>query len=141
MSTISHEFSKFQLVPLNFGQDTVAASQSAVALQSVICEASQTNTGYCMPFNYDIVAVSFVLSAAGTAGVFTIDPTIGGTAKTSARLTVGTSAGNYQRTNREKVRGVAGDIIGVKITTDGSWDGTSSDLGVTVWVVLHVGGI
>lgn len=141
MPYIQRITSKGQLVPIVFGQDTVAASQSAAALQVAICEASQINTGYTMPFNYEVVAVSFQLSAAGTAGVFTIDPTVGGTAKTAGRLTVGTAASGYQRTSREKIRGVAGDVLGVKITTDGSWDGTSSDLSVVVWVLLHLDGI
>ena len=35
----------------------------------------------------------------------------------------------------------AGDEIGAEITTGGTWDGTSSDLCVVVWVLLNLEGI
>jgi hypothetical protein len=37
--------------------------------------------------------------------------------------------------------GVAGDNIGVKITTGGTWDGTTSDLVVDVFVLYYLDGI
>ena len=35
----------------------------------------------------------------------------------------------------------AGDRIGAEITTGGTWDGTTADLVVTVWVLLYLDGI
>ena len=35
----------------------------------------------------------------------------------------------------------AGDELGAEITTDGSWDGTSSDLVVSVWALLYLDGV
>jgi hypothetical protein len=131
--------SKGQLVPLAFAQLNVAANQVAVALEA--CGLAGGATSYVSPFYYEIVGVSFSLSVAGTTGAFTIDPTIGGVANTSGRVTVGTSTGNYVRVPREKIRGTAGDKIGVKITTAAGWDGITGDLMATVWVLIHLDGV
>ncbi len=141
MTAIHPSTSKGQLVPFVFGQDAVAASQTDVQLPTNVGEASQAVAGYTIPFAYDVVCVSYTLSAAGTAGVFTIGATIGGTENTNTTLTVGTSAGTYKRVPRGKCSGAAGDSLGAEITTDGSWDGTSSDLTVTVWAILYLEGV
>ena len=60
--------SQGQLIPLVFGQDALAASQSDVQLPVAIGEGSQAVDGYTMPFDYAIVAISGDLSAAATAG-------------------------------------------------------------------------
>jgi hypothetical protein len=36
---------------------------------------------------------------------------------------------------------VAGDLIGAEITTGGTWDGTTADLAVVVWVLLYLDGV
>jgi hypothetical protein len=143
MSQLTGETSRGQLVPLVFAQDAVAASQTNVQLNAmeVASAAALAVDGYTMPFPGEIVGVSFTLSAAGTAGVFTIGATVGGTEDADTTLTVGTSAGTYKRVKRGDARFVAGDSIGAEITTDGSWDGTTSDLLVVVWVLLNVEGI
>jgi hypothetical protein len=94
-----------------------------------------------MPFAGEIVAISWNLSAAGTAGVFTIGPTIAGTERSGLTQTVGTAASGRATAARGSHQFAAGAEIGAEITTDGSWDGTSSDLGVVVWVLLNVSGI
>jgi hypothetical protein len=136
---ITRDIAKGQLIPLPFGQAAVTANQAAVAL--TYGAVASHITAVPLPWNYDIVGLSFDLSAAGTAGVFTIDPTIGGTAKTAGRITVGTAVSNYLRIPREVIRGSMGDLLGVKVTTNGSWDGTSSKLGVVLWVLAHLGGV
>lgn len=142
MTQIMLTTSKGQLVPLYFGQDAVAASQTNVELPALMAEASQAvTTGYEMPWAGEVVGVSFTLSAAGAAGVFTIGATIGGTEDADTTLTVGTAADGYLRVPRGKCSFVAGNNIGAEITTDGSWDGTSADLIVTVWVLLYLEGI
>jgi hypothetical protein len=132
-----------QLVPLVFMQDAVAASQTNVQLPIAEVNAGAGNgiTGYIMPFAGEIVAISWNLTAAGTAGVFTIGGTIGGTENASTTQTVGTAASGRDTFPRGSVPFAAGAEIGAEITTDGSWDGTTADLCVVVWVLLQLEGI
>lgn len=130
-----------QLVALQFAQDAVAASQTNVQLVTPGETTTPLTTGYIMPRGGEILGISWLLSAAGTAGVFTIGPTIGGTEQATLTQTVGTAASGYQWLTVDKVAPisfVAGNEIGAEITTDGSWDGTTSDLVVTVWVLLDI---
>lgn len=140
---LTREISKGQLVGLTFMQDAVAASQTDVQLPIAEVNAGAGNaiTGYIMPFAGQIIGISWILSAAGTAGSFTIGPTVGGTERTALTQTVGTAASGRAVVNRETLPIAAGAEIGAEITTDGSWDGTSSDLAVTVWVLLELDGI
>jgi hypothetical protein len=130
--------SKGQLVALNFGQANVAASQSNVQL--AVADAS-AGEGYTMPFDGQILAVSYALSAAATAGSLTIGPTINGTEETNPTLSVTTGTGGYDWANRGTATFVAGDKIGAEITTSAAWDATTADLAVVVWVVVDVEGV
>jgi len=143
MPTITNEASRWQLVPLLFTQDAVAASQTDAQLNiaEVNAGAALAVTGYTMPFAGYIVGQSYDLSAAGTTGTFTIGPTVNGTEKTALTQTVGTTTQGRKTVPRESIPFVAGDIIGAEITTGGTWDGTSSDLAVLVWVLLKMEGI
>ena len=143
MPQITREIAKGQLVQLTFMQDAVAASQTDAQLPIAEVNAGAGNAidGYVMPFPGEIVAVSWLLSAAGTAGVFTIGPTIGGTESTALTQTVGTAANGRGVVPRGTAQFAAGANVGCEITTNGSWDGTSSDLGVSVWVLLYLEGI
>lgn len=140
---IERIIAKGQLVKLVFMQDNVAASQTDVQLpiSEVASGAQNVIAGYAMPFPGEIIAQSYILSAAGTAGVFTIGPTIAGTEKTALTQTVGVTTTAVKKARRGTIPFAAGDEIGAEITTDGSWDGTSSDLVVTVWVLLYLEGI
>lgn len=140
---IERVIAKGQLVPLQFMQDAVAATQSDVQLSVAEVASGATNAidGVALPFPGEIVGISWKLSAAGTAGVFTIGPTVGGTEKAALTQTVGTGTAGRATVVRGTIPVVAGDQIGVEITTDGSWDGTSSDLAVWVWVLQYVEGI
>ena len=91
MSQLTGETSRGQLVPLVFAQDAVAASQTNVQLNAMEVDsaAALAVEGYTMPFPGEIVGVSFTLSAAGSAGSFTIGATIGGTACFRGLATVG----------------------------------------------------
>ena len=132
--------SKGQLARALFGQVNVAANQSAVAIP--VAGTSGGCTSWPLVFPADIIGVSYALSAAGTAGVFTIIPTINGTAISSAyTLTVGTTTKGSIKIPRNKVRCLSTDLIGVKVTTDGSWDGTTSDLVVVVSYLAELEGI
>ena len=141
---ITRETSKGQLVKLQFMQDDVAASQTDVQIgivQEDDAASNQSIAGVIMPFAGEIVGMTWKLSAAGTAGSFTIGPTVGGTEKTALTDTVGTDASGTVTCARGTVPFAAGAEIGVEITTDGSWDGTSSDLAVWVWVLEYIEGI
>ena len=143
MTQISREISKGQLVQLTFMQDAVAASQTDVQIPiaEVASAAGNAIAGYVAPFAGEIIGISWLLTAAGTTGTFTIGPTIGGTEKTALTQTVGTAASGRATTLRGTIPFAAGDEIGAEITTGGTWDGTTADLGVSVWVLLYLEGI
>jgi len=140
---IERVIAKGQLVPLVFMQDAVAASQSDVQLlvAEVASAANNAVDGYVMPFEGEIVAVTARLSAAATAGSLTVGPTVGGTEKTDPTLSITTAQSARDTANRGAAVFSAGDLIGAEITTDGTWDATTADLVVVVWVLLHLEGI
>lgn len=140
---IDRSIAKGQLVALTFMQDALAASQTDVQLlvAEVASAASNAVDGYVMPFAGEIIAISGRLSAAATAGTLTVGPTVGGTEKTALTQTVTTGQSPYGKVNRGSVVFAAGDLVGAEITTDGSWDGTTADLAVTVWCLLYLDGV
>ena len=141
MTMITRSTSRGQLVPLIFAQDAVAASQTNVQLVVPGETTTPLVEGYEMPFPGEVVALSYTLDTAGTAGVFTIGATLNGTEDTDTTVTVGTNAASYTVIPRGKMVFSASDSIGAEITTDGSWDGTTSDLSVVLWVLLYLDGI
>ena len=134
---ITRELGKYQVVAHTFFQANVAATQSEVALK----EATNQNTGLTMPFSGEVIAVTATLSAAATAGTATVSATIGGTIDTDTSCAVTTQTGKSTIVPRDKATFVAGDVLGVKITTSGTWDATTADLTVTVLVALALDGI
>lgn len=136
--------SRGQLVAFNFMQDAVAASQTDVQLPIIEDGATSGTTGidgYCVPFDGEIVAIAYSLSAAGSAGTLTIGPTVDGTEKTALTQTVTTGQEGRAVVKRGSIPVAAGEQIGVEITSDGSWNGTSADLAVQVYVLLTMEGI
>ena len=132
---------KGQLVAYVFGQDALAASQSNVQLPAAVGEASQAVTGYTMPFAGEIVAITADLSSAGSAGSLTGAATIGGTEGADPTLSITTETTKSDVAQRGTAKFVAGDVLGAEITTDGSWNGTTADLAVVVYVLLEMAGI
>lgn len=145
MAILSNVAARHQLVPLQFTQADVAASQTDAQLSVAAVDNAADDqlacTEYAMPWPGQVVGVSYALSTAGTAGTLTVGASIGGTEDADTTQTVTTAASGYGRVPRAAARFVAGDLIGCEITTDGSWNGTSSDLIVTVWVLLRLEGI
>lgn len=136
--------SKGQLVPLVFGQTDLAATQTDAQLVVAIGEAAQANTDYVMPFNGKIVAVSWQFTAAPTAGTGTVGATVNGTedADTRSSFVVDSSTTKGRKiVPRGAASFVAGDEIGVELTTDGSFAPITADLSAVVWVLLDVEGI
>jgi hypothetical protein len=140
---IDRVIAKGQLLRYAFMQDNVAASQTdaQLTIAEVAAGAQNAIAGNVAPFAGEIIGISWKLTAAGTAGVFTLGPTVGGTEKTALTQTVGTAASGRATVVRGTAPFAAGDEIGAEITTDGSWDGTSSDLVVDVFVLLYLDGI
>ena len=140
---VTREIAKGQLFGFTYMHDAVAASQTDVQLPIAEVNAGAGNgiVGYIAPYPGEIVSITWSLTAAGTTGTFTIGPTVGGTEKTALTQTVGTAASGRATVPRGSIAFAAGDEIGAEITTGGTWDGTSSDLGVSVWVILYLDGI
>ncbi len=140
---IDRSISKGQLCQLTFMQDNLAASQTDVQLlvSEVASAAANAVDGYVAPFAGEIVAISARLSAAATAGTLTVGPTVGGTEKTDPTLSITTAQSAWDTAIRGTTTFAAGDLIGAEITTGGTWDGTSSDLVVNVWVLLYLDGV
>lgn len=144
MTQIDLDISKGQLVPLLFTQDAVADAQSAVAmniLETAATSGSLAVTGYPVPWAFDIVGIAIESNEARTAGTLTVDATINGTVTGLTAVLDGTNTTRHQaKQQREKDRGVAGDRVGVKLTTS-SWTPVTADIAVVVWVLCYLEGI
>lgn len=138
---LTNDGSRWQLVVYTFGQDAVAASQTDVQLPRAIGEASQAVDNSVAPWDGFIAGLAYTLSAAGSAGVFTIGATVNGTENATTTQTVGTTTEGYKAFDESTAPFAAGANIGAEITTDGSWDGTSADLVVDVYVFYRVTGV
>ncbi len=134
---ITNELAKGQVVALKFLQANVSASQTDVQLK----ESSGQVEGLSMPFAGEVLAICADLSAAGTAGTLSFGATIGGTEDADAAGSITTQTAKVVKVPRGKAKFVAGDKLGVEITTSGTWDGTTSDLAVIVYVQLDLVGI
>lgn len=140
---IERNVSKGQLLALTFMQDAVAASQSNVQLPIAEVAAGAANAvdGYVMPWAGEIVGISAYLSAAATAGTLTVGPTINGTEAADPTLSITTATSASDVCPRSTAQFAAGAVIGAEITSGGTWDGTTADLGVTVYVLVYLDGI
>lgn len=139
---IVNSLGRHQLVPLVFAQDAVADSQSAVALavMEVTSGAALGNIGYTMPFAGEVIAVSANLSAAATTGTLTLEPTIDTVAVSDPVVAITTETEKSDSCRRSTNPFAKDAVIGCDLTT-ASWNGTSSDVAVTVWVLLRIEGV
>ena len=138
--------SAYPLKYFSYGQAQSAASQSAVALKLNVNAATSGSlniTEIPMPFAGSIVGITAALTANKTAGVMTFAPTINGTALASGTGLSAVAMANATKginkmidANVSGARFAAGDTVGVKLTTDGSYAPTTNDLYVMVWVVF-----
>lgn len=114
-------------------QDDVAASQTAVALS-----LGNSRTERPMPADGYIVGISVYSNAARTAGTLTVDATINGTVSGLTATLDGTNTQTKStRQSNHADKFTAGQRIGVKITTDGTWAPTTADIDVSVLVVFN----
>jgi hypothetical protein len=138
MSRIERITAKGQLVPFVFNQDALAASQSDVQLGSPDGAGA---TGIAAPFGGEVVAVTADLTAAGSAGTLSVGASIGGTEVAASTLAFTDETSKRVALVRGTAEFNAGDLIGVEITTDGTWNGTTADLTAVVWCLLYLDGI
>lgn len=135
---------KGQLVPYLFAQDAIADAQSAVAMNIMETTATTSTlpvTEYVIPWDFEIVGISVVSSEARTAGTATVDATINGTVTGLQAILDATNT--FRDTGiqpRNTDVGVAGDRIGVKLTT-ASWTPVTADIAVVVYALVHLEGI
>ena len=134
---ITREFSKYQVIPVNFAQANVAASQTNVQLKDV----SGGVEGVTMAFAGLIVGLTADLSAASTGGTLTIGVTINGTEVAATTQTVTTATAVRVTFDRDAVKFAAGDKLGVEITTNAGWTPETAELAATVLAALAVDGI
>lgn len=136
---IERIIAKGQLVPVMFGTNDIAISQTDVQLPAFTGNA----VGSIMPFAGEIVAVTYLLSANKTAGILTIGPTVGGVEKTALTITAANAvAKGTKLIKRGNLPFAAGSELGAEVTTDANFLPTgSADLTVTVWVLLSIEGI
>lgn len=134
---ITNELAKGQVIALTFFQANVAASQTDVQIK----ESSNQVDGLSMPFDGEILAIAADLSAAATAGTLAVGATINGTEDADTTVTFTTQTAKVQKVARGGAKFVAGDKLGVEITSSGTWDGTTADLAVVVYVQLNLVGV
>jgi hypothetical protein len=145
---IENIMARYNLVPLTFMQDAVAASQADAQLPvaEVASGAANGCDGYRMPWPGEIVGISAYLSTtsgAAAGGTLKVGATIDGTEKSDPTVTL--SGVSEQSASDTCKRGTtpfaAGSIIGAEITTNATWGVTTADLVVQVWVTQEVQGI
>lgn len=136
---IERIISKGQMVPITFGLNSVTASQTNVQLATF----TSNGVGVAMPFAGEIVAVTYSLTNAKTAGTLSVGPTVGGTEIAALTLAAANSiTSGIKKVMRRTAVFSAGSEIGAEITTDGSFAaGTTPSLQVTVWAILSLEGI
>tara|TARA_Y100000034_G_scaffold56769_1_gene69461 strand:- start:249 stop:683 length:435 start_codon:yes stop_codon:yes gene_type:complete len=144
MTQIERITAKGQLVPLIFSQDATADSQTAAAMNIIETGATSGTLGtqeYQVPFDFEFIAVSVVSDSARTAGTLTVDATKNGTVTgLQAALDATNTTRHYAKQARDSDKGVAGDRIGVKLTT-ASWTPVTADIVVVVWALVYVAGV
>lgn len=116
-----------------FRQDNVAANQAGVALTYGAVSAG-TLTSYVAPRAGKIIGLTWQLSAAITAGVATVQATKGGTGLgvSASVVSAATVSAVVDQTTEQAF--AEGDLLGVKVTTDGSASPTTSELNVELIV-------
>lgn len=139
---IERNIAKGQVIPLQFMQASVAANQTNAQLVLVdVATSPSLVDGMVLPFDGAVVGLSFFLDSAGSAGSLTIGASIDGTEVAATTQTVTTAASGYAAFKRDVAKFEAGAELGVEITTDGSWNGTSSDLAVILFVLIELEGV
>ncbi len=122
-----------------FIQTNIGASQSAV--QIGIGASGVVELNAVMPYDGFLAAItaSFTVAPAGSSLILSVykngslldatailTVTVGASLARKANFVIGTAALGF----------VAGDVLGVAVTTDGSWTATTSDMAVYAFVAM-----
>jgi hypothetical protein len=107
----------------------VLASQTDLAMDTVLLG----NREYVLPYAGSIVGIGVASSEARTAGTLTVDATVNGTKSGLTAVLDGTNTQFHTATQaKDTDTFAAGNRLGVKFTTDGTWAPTTADIVVTV---------
>jgi len=119
-----------------FYQDNVTASQSAVAL-NMTCSSATAITGIPAIRAGSIIGISVTSNEARSAGVLTVDATIAGSV-TGLQAVLDDNPTTQAVTTQAKDADTftAGQLLGIKITTDGDWAPTTAD--ITCWLLVEM---
>lgn len=99
-------------------------------------------TGILMPANGSIVKASLKSTLDRAAGTLTAKPTVNGVETTEAGLILVLDGGTLNEATGEVVFGIpslsftAGQLIGVKLTSDAAWLPTTASIEVWLYVVF-----
>lgn len=125
---------------MDWVQAQVAASQTAVAMPigaSRATNGASLVTERVMPWAGSVVGLSARVSTAANAGTCKVEITVNGTVQIYGVLTIDTNQNARLTIDADRVRFVAGDRLGVKITTNGAWNATTSDLLTTLFMLFE----
>lgn len=125
---------------LPFAQAQSAASQSAIALTTTAVQSTTGTlniTSYVAPFAGSIIGIAATITTTATTGTVSVTPTVNGTASTVASLVlpIVTNKAYTGTVEASKQPFAAGDLIGVKISTQSTYAPTTSDVQVVVYVM------
>jgi len=121
-------------MPILFSQDDVTASQTDTVLALHGGDAALVNLP--MYRAGSVVGISAWTEGARTGGTCTVDATVGGT-KTGLTAVIDDTNTQVNSSSQAKDTDTfaADDLIGVKLTTDGTWAaGVTPSIIVCVWV-------
>ena len=126
------------LMSERFSRSGIAAGLSSVQMNVYETEATGSKLliqGIPLPFGGAIVGLSAALSTAATLGTLTLTVTINGT-PTNCQLLITTATSGYLIQEYGSALFNTGDWLGVQISTNAGWNGTTADLLVEVYVVF-----
>lgn len=132
-----------QIVPFLFTQDGVAASQTDVQLYLIEVQGGMMLQvdGLTLPWAGSVVGLSVNTNSAATAGSLAVGVTLDGTEQTATTQTITTATAASAVFAQTAVPFVAGQKLGVEITTSAAWDATAADLAVVVYVLMDCQGV
>lgn len=135
---------KGQLIQVSFAEHSVANNQTDAEMH-VQETANGQRLGIArvsLPFAANLVAMTVDLSGAATTGQAVFAPTINGTKIDSGyHQTITTQQQVVIKFERDAIDLLPGDKIGVKLTTNNGWDGTTLDGYVTLYLLAQMTGI
>ncbi len=122
-------------IPHTFEDTDVAASQSAVA---IAVSGTSAVTEIEMPWAGSVVGISILTNDSRTADSAVADATVNGSVTGLQATLDGSNADHHSATQAKDTDTFnAGDRLGVKLTTGGSWTPVSADIVVVVYVTFN----